>query len=89
MTTCIFSIDFLARDTAAAFIPLQEFPSVRFPLALEGGVFAASGPDNVVRVFDVEAGAVRALLRVPREHDDPTLRNEVVRAPSLSAPCRC
>ena len=84
MTTCIFAIDFHACDPAAAFIPLQEFPSFRFPLAFEGGVFAASGPDNAVRVFDIEAGAARALLRVPREHDDPTLRNEVVRAPPLS-----
>ena len=89
MTTCIFSVDFHASDPAAAFIPLQEFASFRFPLALEGGVFAASGPDNAVRVFDVEAGAVRALLRVPHEHDDPTLRNEVVRAPLLSAAPPC
>ncbi|KZT69288.1 hypothetical protein DAEQUDRAFT_669883, partial [Daedalea quercina L-15889] len=76
VTTCIFSIDFCARDAQTAFVLLQEFPSLRFPLALEGSVFAASAPDNVVRVFDIEAGCVRAVLRVPREHDDPTLRNE-------------
>ncbi|TFY50825.1 hypothetical protein EVJ58_g10872 [Rhodofomes roseus] len=76
VTTSIFSVDFRARNVGAAFIPLQEFASFRFPLALEGSVFAASGPDNIVRVFDVEAGYVRAALRVPREYDDPTLRNE-------------
>ncbi|KAH9832661.1 uncharacterized protein C8Q71DRAFT_777549 [Rhodofomes roseus] len=76
VTTSIFSIDFRARNVGAAFIPLQAFASFRFPLALEGSVFAASGPDNIVRVFDVEAGYVRAALRVPREYDDPTLRNE-------------
>ncbi|KAH9926982.1 uncharacterized protein B0H18DRAFT_1210872 [Fomitopsis serialis] len=76
VTTCIFSIDFSVRDPHAPFLPLQEFASFRFPLALEGSVFAASGPDNIVRVIDVEAGCVRAALRVPHEHDDPTLRNE-------------
>ncbi|CCM02661.1 uncharacterized protein FIBRA_04765 [Fibroporia radiculosa] len=76
VTTTIYSMVSLAEDEHLDLKPIHEFTSYRRAIALQGNIFVASDVDNIVRLIDTGSGQQICQLRVPLEHDDPTLFNE-------------
>ena len=56
---------------------MNEFPSFRTALGLQGHYFIAVDADQEVRLIDVDDGELFCSLKVPLIHNDNTLRFEV------------
>lgn len=71
------SINFNTANVDEGFIVGDPFPSSLVALKLEGSAFFCSDPSNVVRIYDINSGHLRYILRVPLIHGDPTVWNDV------------